>query len=160
MEEKFKVGNFLATLRKEKKLTQTEVASILNITEKAVSKWENGRCLPENKHLKQLSKLYNVRIDEIICGEKQEQNSNDKALLKVMEVNKAQHKAMKSIFIIFTTFIILNAVLTTILGNLFTELSVYTCFCVIIACVSIIVKSGINLSENQNRTQKKYFIVI
>jgi len=43
-----KIGLFLQKLRKQKSLTQTELANILGVTDRAISKWENGRCLPEN----------------------------------------------------------------------------------------------------------------
>ena len=158
MDEKFKVGNFLASLRKEKGLTQIEVANFLNITEKAVSKWENGRCLPENKHLRKLSELYNVGVDEIICGERLKEKTNDDALLKVVDKNRAQQKAMKNIFTIFTTFIILNAIVTAITKNfIINDLSVCSGFYVIIACFCIIAWHGTNIDQSEKTSPRKHF---
>ena len=42
-----KLGKFIKECRKKKNLTQEDLASTLNVTDKAVSKWENGRCLPD-----------------------------------------------------------------------------------------------------------------
>ena len=42
-----KIGRFIASLRKEQNLTQQDLANQLQVTDKAVSKWENGRCLPD-----------------------------------------------------------------------------------------------------------------
>ena len=49
-----KIGNFIAECRKEKKLTQEELAEKLNTTNKSVSKWENGKCLPNSSLYKPL----------------------------------------------------------------------------------------------------------
>lgn len=65
-----KIGKFIAKLRKEKKMTQQELAQKLNVTDKAVSKWENGRCLMDIALLKPLSKCLDVSIIELINGEK------------------------------------------------------------------------------------------
>ena len=45
--EKMKIGKFIATCRKDKNITQEQLAEMIGITNKSVSKWENGFCLPE-----------------------------------------------------------------------------------------------------------------
>ncbi|MDE5587273.1 MAG: helix-turn-helix domain-containing protein, partial [Bacilli bacterium] len=60
-----KVGKFIAELRKENHLTQQELADKLEITDKAVSKWENGRCLPDVYFLQSLSDLFHVTVKEL-----------------------------------------------------------------------------------------------
>ena len=65
-----KIGNFLAELRKEQGLTQEALGEKLGITNKTVSRWENGNYLPPVEMLQELSKLYNVSINEILCGER------------------------------------------------------------------------------------------
>ena len=65
-----KVGKFIYELRKEKNMTQQDLADLLYITDKAVSKWENGRCLPDVYFLKQLSDIFNVTEKEILNGER------------------------------------------------------------------------------------------
>jgi len=65
-----KIANFLADLRKEKNLTQNDVAQLLNISPQAVSKWERGESLPDIQTLIYISKLYSVSIDEILAGER------------------------------------------------------------------------------------------
>ena len=64
-----KIGLFLQKLRKQKGLTQTELANIFEISNKTVSKWECGDTLPEIPLLKALAEFYNVSIDEILKGE-------------------------------------------------------------------------------------------
>ena len=65
-----KIGNFLAELRKEQNLTQEALGEKLGITNKTVSRWENGNYLPPVEKLKELSELYSVSINEILCGER------------------------------------------------------------------------------------------
>lgn len=65
-----KIGKFLAQLRKEKNITQQELANKLGVTDKAISKWENGRCLMDISLLKPVSEILNVSVIEIINGEK------------------------------------------------------------------------------------------
>lgn len=63
-----KVGNFIKNIRKENKLTQQQLADKYNVTYQAVSKWENGKNLPDISLLKQMSKDFNVSLDEIFEG--------------------------------------------------------------------------------------------
>ncbi len=68
-----KIGNFLAELRKEQGLTQEALGEKLGVTNKTVSRWENGNYLPPVEMLQELSNLYAVSINEILCGERLEQ---------------------------------------------------------------------------------------
>lgn len=68
MESKF--GEFLYVLRKEKGMTQMELADRLGITNKAVSKWETGEAFPETGQLVPLSNILGVSIDELLKGER------------------------------------------------------------------------------------------
>ena len=65
-----KIGKFIALLRKEKGLTQKELAQILQITDRAISKWENGRGLPELGMLLPLSEALGVSVNELLSGER------------------------------------------------------------------------------------------
>lgn len=60
----------LKELRKSRKITQTELANILNVEQTTVSKWENNRTIPDIDMLKKISNYFNVSISELI-GEKQ-----------------------------------------------------------------------------------------
>ena len=68
-----KIGNFLATLRKEQNLTQEALGEKLGVTNKTVSRWENGNYLPPVEMLQELSRLYAVSINELLCGERLKQ---------------------------------------------------------------------------------------
>jgi len=64
------VGAYISQLRKEKNLTQAELAEQLNISHQAVSKWENGIALPDTETLLLLAKIFQVSIEELLSGGK------------------------------------------------------------------------------------------
>ena len=72
-----KIGQFIKKIREENKLTQKELADKLGVTYQAVSKWENGKNVPDISILKEMSKIFNVDIDEILDGEKKPKNKNN-----------------------------------------------------------------------------------
>lgn len=63
-----KIGRFLAQLRQENNLTQEQLGERLRVTNKTVSRWENGHYLPPTEMLLELSELYGVSINEILSG--------------------------------------------------------------------------------------------
>ena len=68
-------GNYLYNLRKQNKLTQRYVAYKLDVSDKAVSKWENGINLPDVTLIRQMSKDFNISVEDILDGKI---NSNKK----------------------------------------------------------------------------------
>ena len=90
-----KIGLFLAQERKAKKLTQAQVAEKLYVSEKTISKWENGRGLPDTSLLINLCALYDLSINELLSGERlNEQNYKAKAEDN-METLLSQRKSNK-----------------------------------------------------------------
>lgn len=65
-----KIGQFLAQLRKDHGLTQEDLGSKLGVTNKTISRWENGNYLPPADMLKSLSEIYGLTINEILSGER------------------------------------------------------------------------------------------
>lgn len=84
-----KIGNFIATQRKEKKLTQKKLADKLYVSEKTVSKWETGHGVPDTNSLQKLCEILNVSINELLNGEK---ISNDQYISKAeKQILNLQH---------------------------------------------------------------------
>ena len=63
-----KVGKLISTLRKEKDMTQKQVADLMNISDKAISKWERGLGCPDVSLLPELSQILGVNIEGILLG--------------------------------------------------------------------------------------------
>lgn len=64
-----KTGRLIKELRTEKKMTQEQLAEILGVSNRSVSRWENGNNLPDIDLLIQLAKYFNVGMDELLEGE-------------------------------------------------------------------------------------------
>lgn len=65
-----KIGQFIKELRKEKSLTQKEVAERLNVSEKTISKWETGKGFPDICFMLPLCKLFGISTNELLSGER------------------------------------------------------------------------------------------
>ena len=68
--DQIRIGRFIAALRKEKGLTQEQLGERIGVTNKTVSRWENGNYMPDVEMLSLLSKEFGVSINELISGER------------------------------------------------------------------------------------------
>ena len=93
-----KIGSFLKELRKEKNLTQEQLAEALNVSGRTVSRWETGSNMPDLSILVELADFYDVDIREIINGErkseKMEKDLKD-TLEQVAEYSNTEKKSLK-----------------------------------------------------------------
>ena len=93
-----KIGSFLKSLRRERGLTQEQLAEQLNVSNRTVSRWETGANMPDIGLLLALSAFYGVSISEIIDGERKGENVNDEikqTALKLSDYSQAIHKTLK-----------------------------------------------------------------
>lgn len=72
-----RIGSFLKELRKEKGITQEQVAEKLNVSARTVSRWETGRNMPDISLLVEIAELFDVTIPEIINGERKDETMNE-----------------------------------------------------------------------------------
>lgn len=92
-----KIGAFIARRRKEKKLTQAKLASYLGITDRAVSKWERGKGLPDPVYMLELCRLLDISVNELLTGEfieetKYQQKAEDNLLIMAKQKVKQTKK--------------------------------------------------------------------
>lgn len=89
-----KIGKFIAEQRKIKKLTQSELAEQLGVTDRAISNWENGKNMPDYSLLTPLSKKLNITVNELLSGEKlnkeEYQNKFEENVVNLIDYNKEQ----------------------------------------------------------------------
>ena len=91
-----KIGDFIATERKAKKLTQAKLAEKLFISEKTVSKWENGKGIPDTSILSKLCEIFDVSINELLNGERISKDEYlNKAEEKLLELQKVKEEGDK-----------------------------------------------------------------
>lgn len=72
------IGKFIAKSRKEKNLTQAQLAEKLNITDRAVSKWETGKSLPDSSIMLELCEILGITVNELLSGEEIDMESYEK----------------------------------------------------------------------------------
>lgn len=79
------IGETIATLRKEKKMTQSDLAQKMNVTDKAVSKWERGISLPDVETISKLADVLEVSVEELLKSKKKSYlNSKTKELINLI----------------------------------------------------------------------------
>ena len=90
-----KVGKFIKKLRKDNNLTQQKLADKYGVTYQAVSKWENGINLPDVTLIRQMSKDFNISIEDILDGNlitKKKNTNLRRDIMKVLLVNVISNK--------------------------------------------------------------------
>ena len=103
-----KFGKFFVELRKEKSMTQQDVAEKFNVTNKAVSKWERGLSFPDISMLKPLSEFFGVSILELLNGErnKTQEIDIDTRVLKILkQVEHEKNWKIRKVIIISVIFV-------------------------------------------------------
>lgn len=105
-----KIGNFIATERKAKKLTQSKLAEKIFVSEKTVSKWENGKGIPDTRSLVKLCEVFGVSLNELLSGERilnqNKQQSNQVLLDMAKELEQKNKTIWTSMWVIMSVSII------------------------------------------------------
>lgn len=137
------IGKFIADCRKKKKITQSELAEKLGITDRAISNWENGKNMPDLSLFKPLCEILDITINELLSGEKlSKENYQEK--LEENIVNTIDYSTKKInkysgvislIIIIFGLFISLSAIM--IFPSESSWSSIYSLFGIIIFMIGI-----------------------
>ncbi len=112
-----KIGKFIAERRKLQELTQKQLAEKLNVSDKAVSKWETGKSMPDNAILFDLCKILDINVNELLSGEKLSDDSyHGKAEENMMTLMKEKQKGGR-----------INAIVGLVLGILFILITAWMC---------------------------------
>ncbi len=91
-------GNFLYTLRTEKKLSQAELGKLLGVTNKAVSKWENGTAKPNTKLIPKIAEIFEVSVEELFACKRFESDSETEEIAKYLLEQKIKFAKSASVF--------------------------------------------------------------
>ena len=115
-----KIGKYIAGKRKALGMTQKQLAEKLNMSDKSVSKWERGICLPDVSVYMELCEILGISINEFLAGEdidaeNVEKKSEDN-IIQVTKDSKKKQKNLKSILAVVTTF---TVIIVLVLGAVF-----------------------------------------
>lgn len=119
--DQIKIGKFISECRKEKGYTQVKLAEKLGITNRAVSKWETGKSLPDASVMIELCELLGINVNELLTGEKvSEENYKRKAEENMVEMVKKNKKSKAEIII--TLLIIISIVIDSVTGMILSKM--------------------------------------
>ena len=142
--DQIKIGVFLKELRKEKGLTQEQLAEVLNVSSRTVSRWETGSNMPDISMLVEIAAFYDVSIPEIVQGERESETMDKEtretavamAQYSQNEVKMGKQKVVGILMSVFGIFVIVSALsifpndsswgsIYSILGSIFLVIGIY-----------------------------------
>ena len=96
--DQIKIGKYIAECKKKNNLTQMQLAEKLNITDRAISKWENGKAMPDSSIMLDLCKELKISVNELLSGEMIDMNNYneiaEKNLLEMAKKEEIQNKKL------------------------------------------------------------------
>ena len=94
--DQIKIGKFIAKCRKKENLTQMQLAEKLNITDRAVSKWETGKAMPDSSIMLELCDILKISVNDLLCGEVVTMDNYNKEMEKnLIEMVKRKEQSDK-----------------------------------------------------------------
>lgn len=127
------IAKNLANLRKNKKITQTELAEQFGYSDKAISKWENGDTLPDIQTLYQLCEFYNVTLDFLVS-----EQSFDEKIKYINHLNKRVIINNSLIELLYCSFVWILAVIIYVYLYTFSEINYWQIFIWAIPATTIV----------------------
>ena len=128
--DQVKIGKFIKDKRKDKKITQDELAEKLGVTNRAISKWENGNCMPDSGIILDLCKILGITINDLFHGKvvdkKDEEKEVEKYLLKIYKQKEETDKKLLNFEIIVGVISLIYAFFVLIVSAYFLEYEVFS----------------------------------
>ncbi len=120
-----KIGKFILNCRKEKGLTQEQLAEKLGVTSKSISRWENGNTMPDYSLLKDLCNELDINVNELLSGKKIKENDymnkSEENLIKLRKQIDKRKKVLTIISYVFMGIIIVAFILNMVLNRIFPD---------------------------------------
>lgn len=110
--DQVKIGKFIAECRKKNNLTQMQLAEKLNITDRAISKWENGKSMPDSSIMLDLCTILKISVNDLLSGEVVGMDNYNKELEnKLIEMVKQKEKSDKRLLTLEWVIAILSLII-------------------------------------------------
>jgi len=120
--DQIKIGKFILDCRKEKGLTQEQLAEKLSVSSKSISRWENGNTLPDYSLLKDLCNELDINVNELLSGEKIKENDymnkSEENLVNLRKQIDERKKVLTIISYVILAIIIIAFILNIILNRM------------------------------------------
>ena len=124
--DQIKIGKFIAECRKNKNLTQAQLAEKLNVTDRAISKWETGKAMPDSNIMLRLCCILGIDVNELLSGESIDKEQKDEQLNELifqMAMNEERYhkRLLYSAYIIISISLVALICLVTLISLLIPE---------------------------------------
>lgn len=120
--DQIKIGKFIAKCRKEKGITQMQLAEMLSITDRAVSKWETGKSLPDSAIMLELCSILGITVNDLLSGEVTEMtnyNENyEKNLVEMVKQKETTDRMLLRLEVVIGILSVLILLVPIIIGSL------------------------------------------
>ena len=138
-----KIGKFIAECRKNKNMTQAELAEKLNITDRAISKWETGKGMPDSSIMLDLCNELRITVNELLSGEmidmEQKNEQLDELIFQMAKNEERYHKRLRhSAYVIVLTSLAALICLMTLISLLIPECG-FQDFLIIVSVILFII---------------------
>ena len=128
--DQIKIGKFILNCRKEKELTQEQLAEKLGVTSKSISRWENGNTMPEYSLLKDLCSELGITVNELLSGEKIKENDymnkSEENLINLRKQIDKRKRILKIITYVISAIIVIAFILNMVLNRFMPDDSHWT----------------------------------
>ncbi len=141
--DQIRIGKFIAECRKKENLTQAQLAEKLNITDRAISKWETGKALPDSNIMLELCDILGISVNELLSGEridvKQKEEKTNELVFQMAKNEERYHKRlMFAACVIVVTSLIALVCLITLISLLIPECG-FQKFLVIVSVILFVI---------------------
>ena len=141
--DQIKIGKFITECRKKKNLTQAQLAENLNITDRAISKWETGKSMPDFDIMLKLCEILEISVNELLCGEminmEQKEEQLNELIFQMAKNEERYHKRLRhSAYVIIATSMVALVCLITLISLLIPECG-FQYFMIIVAIILFII---------------------
>ena len=141
--DQIKIGKFITECRKKKNLTQVQLAENLNITDRAISKWETGKSMPDFDIMLKLCEILEISVNELLCGEmintEQKDEQLNELIFQMAKNEERYHKRLRhSAYVIIATSMVALVCLITLISLLIPECG-FQYFMIIVAIILFII---------------------
>ena len=147
--DQIKIGKFIAECRKNKNLTQAQLAEKLNITDRAISKWETGKAMPDSNIMLDLCYILGINVNELLCGEmidiEQKDEQVSELIFQMAKNEERYHKRLlHSAYVIIATSLTALICLMSLISLLIPECG-FQDFLIIVSVILFIIPCMIAL---------------
>ena len=157
-----KIGKFICDVRKEKKLTQKQLAEKLGITDRAISKWENGKSLPDLSLLNPLCNILNITLNELLSGEyiskKDNYNSLEQNFVSAINYSNKKQKIHALVFYLF--ILLFGSLMLVISMSVFSTPIAFTVWYSIIGTYVLMIIFSFLLKKVFNKNKSEKYVVL